>query len=257
LWQYLHNDDIAQSYDEDLAGNSLAALDVRFVAERCPPPGRLVDLGCGTGRLLLHLARRGQRVLGVDLSAAMLRVTAEKARTASLAVDLIQANLVDLRCLDDGAFDYAACLFSTLGMVVGADQRRRVVQHVHRILRPGGLFVLHVHNRLFNLWQPKGWQWLLGDFCQSLLGRGTAGDRHMPAHGNMPQLTLHLFTRREALRLLREAGFTIREVGPVSLHPDGKLRWPRCFGGLRTYGYLVAAEKQSATSHASIPRIAR
>ena len=199
LWQYLHNDDIAQSYDEHLAGNFLAALDVRFVAQHCPPPGRLVDLGCGTGRLLLHLAARGQPVLGIDLSAAMLRIAAEKAKAAGLAVDLLEANLVDLSCLDDASLDYAACLFSTLGMVVGAHQRRQVVQHVHRILRPGGLFVLHVHNRLFNLWQPQGWKWLLSDFWRGLLGRDSAGDRHMPAHGNMPSLTLHLFTRREAL----------------------------------------------------------
>jgi len=38
----------------------------------------VLDLGCGTGRLLLAYARRGYWTLGVDLSAAMLAVAAEK-----------------------------------------------------------------------------------------------------------------------------------------------------------------------------------
>ena len=66
----------------------------------------------------------------------------------------------------------------------------------------------------------------------------------MPAHENMPALKLHLFTPREAIRMLRGAGFVIRMVRPVSLRPDGKLRWPRWFGWLRAYGYMIAAVKR-------------
>jgi SAM-dependent methyltransferase len=90
-------------------------------------PFRLVDLGCGTGRLLIPLALRGYWVLGVDLSAAMLAVAREKARAAGAAVHLLRANLTQLDGVREGSFDYAACLFSTLGMVVGAEERRRVL----------------------------------------------------------------------------------------------------------------------------------
>src|SRR5262249_34111591 len=134
-------------------------------------------------------------------------------------------------------------LFSTLGMVVGEGLRRRVVEQVHRLLRPGGLFILHVHNRWFNVWTPGGWAWLLEDLARSALRRPGAGDRTMPAHANLPPLTLHLFTRREPRRLLRQAGFRIRTIRPVSLRPDGKLPRPWWFGWLRAYGYLVAAVK--------------
>jgi hypothetical protein len=57
-----------------------------------------------------------------------------------------------------------------------------------------------------------------------------------------------LFTRREALRLLTEAGFRVREVQAISLRPDGRLRLPRWFGWLRAYGYLLAAEKAGPAS---------
>jgi hypothetical protein len=45
-------------------------------------------------------------------------------------------------------------------------------------------------------------------------------------------LTLHLFTRREAERLLIEAGFRLRAVQPLSLRPDSRLPLPGGFGWL-------------------------
>src|SRR5262249_41085559 len=120
---------------------------------------------------------------------------------------------------------------------------RRVVAHVFRLLRPGGKFVLHVHNRWFNVWDPQGRRWLLRDLAGSLLRGVTGGDRVMPVHQGIAGLTLHLFTRRAAERLLTGVGFRLREVRPVSLAPDGRLRWPWWCAGLRAYGYLLAAER--------------
>jgi SAM-dependent methyltransferase len=241
LWQYLHDDSIARGYDATLHDSSLATVDCRFVQRHCPLPGRLIDLGCGTGRLALAMAQRRCWVVAVDLSAPMLRVVGDKAALAGVRVERVQANLVELGCLEDGAFDYSACLFSTLGMVARTEERRRVLEHVYRLLRPGGVLVLHVHNRWFNFWNPEGRAWLVRDLLRGVLGRADSGDRHMPAYGDMPPLTLHLFTRREALRLLRSVGFTIRDTQPVSLRADGVLRWPFWFGWLRAYGYLIAA----------------
>jgi SAM-dependent methyltransferase len=115
LWHYLHDDTIAQGYDANLGGASLIVVDHSFVLEHCQPPGWLIDMGCGTGRLLVPLVQRGYRVLGVDLSAPMLRIAGEKAALAGVRIERAQANLVDLGCFDDACFDFAICLFNTLG----------------------------------------------------------------------------------------------------------------------------------------------
>jgi SAM-dependent methyltransferase len=243
LWDYLQSPEVARNYDSYLSGSSLPTVDVAFVLAHCSIPGRLLDMGCGTGRLLVAAARHGHWVLGVDLSAAMLEAAGEKSKSADAGFHCIRANIAELDCLADQSFDGVACLFSTLGMVVGADQRRRVVQHAYHLLRPGGRFVLHVHNRWFNFWTAFGRSWLLRDGWRRWCGRRDAGDCVMPVHQGVAGLTLHLFTRREALRLLRGAGFAIREVRPLSLRPDGRLPLGWWFGGLRAYGYLIAAER--------------
>jgi SAM-dependent methyltransferase len=243
LWDYLHDPAVAQGYDASLTGTPLCAIDQRFVEAHCPVPGRLLDLGCGTGRVLIPFARRGYRMLGVDLSASMLAVAKRKTADANVSVDLVRANLTELEGLRAAAFDYATCLFSTLGLVTGSAARRRAVAHVFRLLRPGGRFLLHVHNRWFNFSDPVSRRWLLRDRLTALLNRHGPGDRVMPVHQGLAGLTLHLFTRQEAVRLLEGAGFRVFEVWPLSLREDGRLPWPRWFGWLRAYGYLLATER--------------
>jgi SAM-dependent methyltransferase len=243
LWDYVQDESLARGYDAGLVHSPLLRIDRSFAEQLFDRPGRLIDLGCGTGRLLIQFAQRGYWVLGVDLSEAMLEVAGDKARQASVVVHRLKANIVELDALSDGSFDYAACLFSTLGMVTGEAARRQVVAHVHRLLRPGGRFLLHAHNRWFNFWDPQGRQWLLRDLPRSISRHARAGDRLMPVHQGIAGLTLHLFTRREAIRLLRGAGFRIVEIRPLSLATNGRLRHRWWFGWLRAYGYLIAAEK--------------
>lgn len=243
LWDYLHDPDVARSYDASLAGTSLLAYDQDFVLRHCQPPGRIADLGCGTGRLSLTLARQGFRPLAIDLSSEMLRVLGEKAASAKLDVLRLQANLVQLDCLADQSFDHAACLFSTLGLIEGDANRRRFLEHVHRILRPGGVFVLHVHNRWFHLGTVHGRGLLCKDLYWSLFGKGSGGDFLMAPHQGIGGLIMHLFTRREIIRLLTRTGFALIETRPISIRPDGRLTVSWLLPQLRAYGYLIAAKK--------------
>src|SRR5262249_48840721 len=96
LWDYIHDPRIARGYDDSLADASLFSADLNFARQFFTTPGRLIDLGCGTGRLLLGFAARGFSVLGVDLSEEMLRVTREKAARAGISTSLLKANLVEL-----------------------------------------------------------------------------------------------------------------------------------------------------------------
>lgn len=85
-WEYVHQRSIADRYDEFVAETPLCAIDLEALQDTFPapesprrePPPVVLDLGCGTGRAALPLARRGYRVVAIDLSEPMLRVLRQK-----------------------------------------------------------------------------------------------------------------------------------------------------------------------------------
>ena len=241
LWEYAQDHHIAADYDEYFAHNSLFEFDQAVLERHFRQPGLMVDLGCGTGRLLVPFARRGFGALAVDLSTEMLHVVQDKADEDDLDIDCLQANLVELNCLADGIADYCILMFSTLGMIEGHTHRLRVLQHVHRLLKPGGLFIVHVHNRWYNLFDPQGRLWLLQNGWDALRGRCDWGDRIGDYRG-IPNMFLHVFTRREFTRLLRSAGFRLKEVISLNTTRQHALEYPWFLGRLRANGWIAVCE---------------
>jgi SAM-dependent methyltransferase len=242
VWQYVQADHIAEQYDQYFADNRLFQFDEQVVARHLTRPGLVVDLGCGTGRSLVPLARRGFRGLAVDLSQPMLRIVGQKAAAEGLPIHRVQANLVELDCIRSGVADYCTCLFSTLGMVQGHGNRRKVLDHVRRILKPGGLMVAHVHNFWYNVFDAPGRRWLLRHLLRWLLRRDAErGDKFFD-YRRIPNMFLHTFTRRELVRSVRAAGFRIKELIPLSATRQRPLRRRWFFGGLRANGWIVVCE---------------
>ncbi len=240
VWDYAHAAHIAEEYDDTIAGSRLFLFDEQVIARHCRKPGVVVDLGCGTGRVLIPLAKRGFCAVGVDLSPHMLRIVRAKARAANVTVQTVRANLVELGFLADRSADYVLCLFSTLGMIHGREHRRRVLAHVRRILKPTGTLILHVHNVWYNLLTPAGRSWLWRHWLQTrLLRRGDFGDRFFEYHG-VANVYVHAFTWRELRRDLGSAGMVVKQVVPLSVERNGPLAAAWFFGSVRANGWILA-----------------
>lgn len=223
LWDYLHSREMAQGYDAMMMLSPLAELDIQFCRSRFAAPGRVLDLGCGTGRLAHALAPLGFDYLGIDLSEEMLSVAR---RHESERVRFVLGNLLQLSELVNESFDSAACLFSTFGMIRGDAERKQFLRDVFELLKPGGDFVLHVHNRNFF---RLGWK------------RWGKSEITMPQAYGGAALTLAHFTRGHAVRELAEAGFAVKEV--LAVGTRGALPRPGLLGRYRAYGYLIRAAK--------------
>jgi len=107
-------------------------LDVDLLGRLAGTSARVLDCGCGYGRLsrLLREARFGV-VVGVDQSLEMAR----RARHAGTAVAVVDSVRLPF---PDGVFD-AALLFTVLTCIPSDDDQRAIVGEVERVLRPGGV----------------------------------------------------------------------------------------------------------------------
>lgn len=227
-WEYVHEPSIAFDYDRYFADHALLAFDRELLERWLPtisgPEAPVVaDLGCGSGRALVPLVERGYEGLAVDLSASMLQVVGQKRDAARGTIRRVCANLVQLDGLRDGCVDHAICLFSTLGMVKGRAARDKVLTHVARIVRPGGSFVLHVHNLWAHLRFPGGKRWLIQTGWQSLWNRRLEwGDKYYPYRG-LANMYLHSFRRGEVMGAVRRAGMMVEEVVSLNDRLEGAL----------------------------------
>jgi len=109
---------------------------------------RLLDIGCGAGRHLLALARRGYELTGIDLSPEMIDFVQDQARQEHLSVT---AAVGDLRHLTvTGTFDAAYCFMDTFRFLLTNDEILAHLRAVADRLTPGGLY-------LTDFWVPSRW----------------------------------------------------------------------------------------------------
>ena len=124
-------------------------------------------------------------------------------------------------------------------MIRGAGNRRRVLDHVRRILKPGGLFGLHVHNLYFNLFGPGDGWWIVKNILASIFrGDTELGDKFFSYRG-IPAMFLHMFRRREITAALEQAGFHLESFIPLDPTRQRPLRWAWFFGSIRANGWIA------------------
>ncbi len=128
--------------DQWTARATRAQVDFLVKALQLRPPARVLDVACGYGRHAFELARRGYEVVGVDLSAPMLR----EARRLGRGRKNPRFLRGDMRALDfRGEFDAAYSMFTSFGYFSHA-QNVGALRQIVRAVRPGGRVLLDVRN---------------------------------------------------------------------------------------------------------------
>ncbi len=135
---------IAPYYDLEHAGyQEDVDLYLNYAIAVGPP---VLELGCGTGRLLEPLARRGIEVVGVDSSPAMLALARQRLQEGNLSrhVELIEA---DARALHlDGRFRLAFVALNSFAHFTTRQDQRAVLAGLHQHLLSGGTLILDLPN---------------------------------------------------------------------------------------------------------------
>jgi SAM-dependent methyltransferase len=169
-----------------------------------------IDLCCGTGAALSHLAPRTRgRLVGLDASPGML-AEARRRWAHARAVELIEGDALEPPTELHGAFDQVTC-YGAFGHVLAKDEPR-LVAAVHRLLRPGGRFVFVTTER----GRPTIGRALARAFNGAMRVRN--------ALWKPPFIMYYLtFERARAQALLDAAGFTVEVQRGLFDAPFGRL----------------------------------
>ena len=183
----------AEQYFEELDGKPFDrdALD-RFAAT-VKHRGRVCDLGCGPGQIARYLAAHGVDAFDIDASASMVA-------TARRLNPTLQFRQGDFFCLPltDGELAGVAAFYCLIHCARG--ELGRAVVEIHRVLMPGGRFLMAVH-----------------------AGEGEVGRDE--AYGKRVALVATLFSENEVCAALTAAGFRVEALVTREPYP---FEYPSC-----------------------------
>lgn len=182
---------------------------------------RILDIGCGTGRHAIELARRGYSVTGFDLSEGQLRLARAKAAAANVIVDFQCRDATEPHFRQE--FDAAIMFCEAAFPLMETDEKNyAILQHAGAALRPGGKLLLTTLNALFPLFHSVKdfldanesgaktdnltFDWMTFRECAELSFTDDAGQSHTIATNE------RYYTPSEMRWLLRTAGFATADI---------------------------------------------
>lgn len=183
-------------------------------------PGRLLDVGCGSGLLVHQALQSGWEATGVEISPLACRRAKEE-----FGLDLFQGELAEA-CFPEAAFD----VVTFVDVLNHLDDPLGQLREVHRVLKPGGLLVVRVPNFLFQCGVRR---------LSLALGRLSGG-----SVSDFAVIHFYNFSHRTLKPLLETAGFCEVDVRPswvigADLYRALGPRWTRILDGVKLLAFLI------------------
>jgi len=112
---------------------------------------RVLDLGSGSGRHIIYLAKKGFDVYGIDNSVAGIKITKDWLRRGGLKANLKVGSVYKKLPYKDNFFD--AIISVQVINHATIKNIRKSIKEIERILKPGGLIFITVRRRIFRKWR--------------------------------------------------------------------------------------------------------
>lgn len=177
----------------------------------------IVDLGCGTGKYGLRLAKSGYTVTLSDLSHGMLEVARQKADAMGVSdrVSFLKADVCDLSALPREHFALAIAQGDVISF---AAHPERALKEIRKILRPGGALIASVDQTLAAIDHYAEKSDLAG--LEKLLKRG---EMEWLAREEAERFPVRTVTAEELRKMLGAAGFDVLDLFAKTVLPLKKL----------------------------------
>jgi SAM-dependent methyltransferase len=142
---YVDQPILAELYD--LVPGYAKRTDINFYLQYCvTASGSILELGCGTGRILLPAAESGCRITGLDTSPHMLTQCQQKLKRKSPSVQsrvrLVQGDMTNFDLAE--SFHLVTVPFRAFLHVIAVDDQLACLKRIYRHLTPGGCLIIDV-----------------------------------------------------------------------------------------------------------------
>ena len=108
----------------------------------------ILDLGCGTGRFTMALAKRGYRIQGLDVSDEMLKVAKANAKKRNLKINFIRTDIRNFKLKRKANVIWAR---GSLGDLLKLSDFKRALKNIKNNLSKNGIFIFDVRDYLYYL----------------------------------------------------------------------------------------------------------
>jgi len=150
----------AQFYDLAVDRNPAIAADIEFYKKIIPPQARVLEIGCGTGRIAITLYQHRCLVTGIDLSESMLAEFTKKLRASPDMQNLITLRHADMINFDlDSTFDWVIFPFRVFQALKDNGARKACLQTIQRHMGMKSRAILSLFNPAPDIlasWGKKG-----------------------------------------------------------------------------------------------------
>jgi cyclopropane fatty-acyl-phospholipid synthase-like methyltransferase len=214
-WQEFF-DQQAPQYDENsFAKHTVAEVDFLLSLFALSAGQSVLDVGCGTGRHSVELARRGFRVTGVDFSEGMLSQGRRKASAAGTTVNFIQADVTEWR--SEFPFDAAICVCEGgVGLIDRLEDAEShdlsIFENIWSSLSAGAPFLLTSLNGYSTIRQMKDEFIADGRFDPATMFSNYQDQWDLPGGPQVVTIRERLFIPPEVVKMLRSVGFEVDNV---------------------------------------------
>lgn len=176
---------------------------------------RVLEPGCGSGRLVVAMAAKGYDATGLDLSDAMLGYMRRKLRRRKLEATCVKGDMTELKF--DQPFDAAFCTFNTFRHLLSERDALTHLRSMADSLETGGIYILGMH-----LVPEEDYEAVVERFKTSQGGTVLTTTISVPETDAKKRLE----TLRVKLRAVRSSGETIRIQSefPLRLYTPTQLK---------------------------------
>jgi cyclopropane fatty-acyl-phospholipid synthase-like methyltransferase len=214
-WEEFFDGHASAYMENSFTKNTLEEIDFIIEELKLPPGSRILDVGCGTGRHSVELARRGYLMTGVDISSGMLAEARKAAKKAGVQVEWIHADATKFE--SNNRFDAAICLCEGAFGLLGKDgdpfeHGLSILRNINKVLEPSAKVIFTVLNGLAFIRKFKQEDVEKGRFDPTTMAEVCPMEYDTSEGKKSLLLRERAFVPTELVMMFRQTGFEVKNI---------------------------------------------